>query len=216
MRSCLHWKGFLPFFFPKTRILFTLSCSPFTKQIDKSSDLYKKWLSNSHCPREHFAIAFLHTLLLKHCVYPCDFHTNYFLYSELFCLMLYLQCVITSLIPSLLEAIPAAPQLQVPQCHLCLTLPETRVSQWVHKPCALTSLTWDTRSPFLLSPSPQPSSKPVPNHHANIRAVAISNILSVQPSAEAATNQTSSLCLSPDWIHHCTTGSFPLVKEWPC
>lgn len=127
------------------------------------------------------------------------FHTDLFLYSELPCWMLYLQCVITSLISSLLEGsacCPSAPGTLVLPVH------ETRLSQWVHNACALTTLSWDTRTPFLLSPSPQPSSKPVPTHHANIRAVAISNSHSVKPSAEAATNQTPFHSLSPDWIHN--------------
>lgn len=49
----------------------------------------------------------------------------------------------------------------------------------------------ETREPHFFSPHPhKPSSKPVPTHQANMRAVAISNTHSAQPSAEAATNQT--------------------------
>lgn len=71
-----------------------------------------------------------------------------------------------SLIPSLLEASTCCPPAPGT---LVLAVHETRVRQWVHNACALTSLTWDTRTSFLLSPSPQPSSKPVPTHHANVR-----------------------------------------------
>lgn len=81
-----------------------------------------------------------------------------------------------------------------------------------HDACALTSLTWDTRTSFLLSPSPQPSSKPVPTHHANIRAVVISNSHPVTPSA---TNQTSSCALSLDWVFIAQQAAFPWPRSDP-
>lgn len=70
----------------------------------------QKGLSSSHCPRQHLAIqCWFYIHLLKHGVNPCDFHTDFILYSEFLCLMLCLQCVITSIVPSLLESSTCCP-----------------------------------------------------------------------------------------------------------
>lgn len=145
---------------------------------------------------------FLHTLLLKHGVHPCDFHTNFCSNPELLCLMLYLQCVITSMTPSLLGAstcCPSAPgTLVLPVLHTAWNEGQPMAAQ-----CLCSHLT-HLRHKELISSLPiptKPSNKPVPTHHTNIRAVAISNIHSAQPSAELPqTRHLSTACPLTEFI----------------
>lgn len=111
MRSCLHWKGFLPFFFLEASWPVHSIMQSFHKADSLSHQIYAKKTKQLSLPQRAFCnwMLFLYTLLQKHGVHPCDFHTDFFSYSELLCSMLYLQCVITSMTPSLLEASACCP-----------------------------------------------------------------------------------------------------------
>lgn len=154
---------------------------------------------------------FLHTLLLKHGVHPCDFHTDFFSHLELLCSMLYLQCVITSMTPPLLEA---------SEC--CPSAPGTLVLSVLHT-------AWNEGQPMgsqllcshlthLRHENPI-SSLPIPTNQAANQFL-LTRLIWEQWQLAIPTQHNPLLrlpqtrhfhSLSPDWIHHCTTVTLLII-----